>query len=187
MRSGSAGHSIKHLPCHPRQARARRATRPFRPTDGAWNRSAAGGVDSGEGRDRVTPGPRRSGRTGADVFRRPNSGTSGRVAHDVPDPSSHHLIDLRAVVKDYTTDAGPFRALDGIDLQVDRGEFISVVGRSGCGKSTLMNMITGIDRATAGVSRSPARIWRSCRKARPPNGGAGRSASSSSSSSSCPR
>ncbi len=85
------------------------------------------------------------------MFRRPNSGTSGRVAHDVPDPSSHHLIDLRAVVKDYTTDAGPFRALDGIDLQVDRGEFISVVGRSGCGKSTLMNMITGIDRATAGV------------------------------------
>ena len=85
------------------------------------------------------------------MFRRPNSGTSGRVAPDVPDPSSHHLIDLRAVVKDYTTDAGPFRALDGIDLQVDRGEFISVVGRSGCGKSTLMNMITGIDRATAGV------------------------------------
>jgi putative ABC transport system ATP-binding protein len=85
------------------------------------------------------------------VVRRPNSGTSGTVAHDVPDPASHHLIDLRAVVKDYTTDAGPFRALDTIDLQVDRGEFISVVGRSGCGKSTLMNMITGIDRATAGV------------------------------------
>jgi putative ABC transport system ATP-binding protein len=66
-------------------------------------------------------------------------------------PATGHLIDLRAVVKDYVTDAGPFRALDGVDLQVDRGEFISVVGRSGCGKSTLMNMITGIDRATAGT------------------------------------
>jgi putative ABC transport system ATP-binding protein len=84
------------------------------------------------------------------VFRRPNSGTSGPVAPDVPDPASHHLIDLRAVVKDYTTDAGPFRALDRVDLQVDAGEFISIVGRSGCGKSTLMNMITGIDRATSG-------------------------------------
>ena len=66
-------------------------------------------------------------------------------------PASRHLIDLRAVVKDYVTDAGPFRALQGVDLQVDHGEFISVIGRSGCGKSTLLNMITGIDRATEGT------------------------------------
>ena len=69
-------------------------------------------------------------------------------AADAPPP---HLIDLRGVVKDYVTDAGAFRALEGIDLQVDHGEFVAVVGRSGCGKSTLMNMITGIDRATDGT------------------------------------
>jgi len=63
---------------------------------------------------------------------------------------SRHLIDLRAVVKDYLTDAGPFRALSDVDLQVDSGEFLAVVGKSGSGKSTLMNMMTGIDRATAG-------------------------------------
>jgi len=61
-----------------------------------------------------------------------------------------HLIDLRAVDKDYVTDAGPFRALKSVSLQVDAGEFIAVVGRSGSGKSTLMNMITGIDRPTSG-------------------------------------
>jgi putative ABC transport system ATP-binding protein len=61
-----------------------------------------------------------------------------------------HLIDLRDVVKDYVTDAGPFRALAQVSLQVDSGEFIAVVGRSGSGKSTLMNMVTGIDRPTAG-------------------------------------
>jgi putative ABC transport system ATP-binding protein len=67
------------------------------------------------------------------------------------DLADGHLIDLRNVVKDYVTDAGPFRALKEVSLQVDAGEFIAVVGRSGCGKSTLMNMITGIDRATAGT------------------------------------
>jgi putative ABC transport system ATP-binding protein len=61
-----------------------------------------------------------------------------------------HLIDLQDVVKDYVTEAGPFRALKDVSLQVDSGEFIAVVGRSGSGKSTLMNMITGIDRPTAG-------------------------------------
>ena len=62
-----------------------------------------------------------------------------------------HLIDLRDVVKDYVTDAGPFRALKAVSLQVDAGEFIAVVGRSGSGKSTLINMITGIDRPTSGL------------------------------------
>ena len=62
-----------------------------------------------------------------------------------------HLIDLRDVVKDYVTDAGPFRALKSVSLEVDAGEFIAVVGRSGSGKSTLMNMITGIDRPTSGA------------------------------------
>lgn len=82
------------------------------------------------------------------MFRRRRDGSTADAAAGAPTP---HLIDLRGVVKDYLTDAGAFRALDAIDLQVDRGEFVAVVGRSGCGKSTLMNMITGIDRATGGT------------------------------------
>ncbi len=59
-------------------------------------------------------------------------------------------VELAAVRKVYTTGAGQFTALQGVNLQVDRGEFVAVVGKSGSGKSTLINMITGIDRPTAG-------------------------------------
>jgi putative ABC transport system ATP-binding protein len=61
-----------------------------------------------------------------------------------------HLIELRQVVKTYESAAGAFTALKGIDLTVSAGEFLAVVGKSGCGKSTLVNMITGIDRPSAG-------------------------------------
>mgnify|MGYP005847335331 CR=1 FL=1 len=63
---------------------------------------------------------------------------------------TRHLIELRDVSKVYETAAGYFTALKGINLQVDAGEFIAVVGKSGSGKSTLVNAITGIDRPTSG-------------------------------------
>jgi putative ABC transport system ATP-binding protein len=61
-----------------------------------------------------------------------------------------HLIDLRRVVKQYESIAGCVNALKGIDLAVDEGELVAVIGKSGSGKSTLINMITGIDRPTSG-------------------------------------
>jgi putative ABC transport system ATP-binding protein len=64
--------------------------------------------------------------------------------------SAETLITLRNVIKTYTTPAGSFKALRGIDLQIKRGEFMAVVGKSGSGKSTLLNMLTGIDRPTSG-------------------------------------
>ncbi|MBN1991922.1 MAG: cyclic nucleotide-binding domain-containing protein [Anaerolineae bacterium] len=64
--------------------------------------------------------------------------------------SNNALINLRQVVKTYETPAGSFTALKGIDLQVNAGEFVAVIGKSGSGKSTLINMITGIDRPTLG-------------------------------------
>jgi putative ABC transport system ATP-binding protein len=60
------------------------------------------------------------------------------------------LVSLQNVEKVFKTPAGPFKALKGIDLQVEAGEFVAVVGPSGSGKSTLINMITGIDRPTTG-------------------------------------
>jgi ABC-type lipoprotein export system ATPase subunit len=63
---------------------------------------------------------------------------------------NHSLIELRSVVKNYKTAVGDFPALKSVDLHIQAGEFVGVIGKSGSGKSTLLNMITGIDRPTSG-------------------------------------
>lgn len=70
---------------------------------------------------------------------------NGRYKH-----GNDHLIELRQVVKTYEGAAGKFIALQNVDLNVNPGEFVAVIGKSGSGKSTLINMITGIDRPTSG-------------------------------------
>jgi len=74
-----------------------------------------------------------------------NGASDGRYRH-----GNEHLIDMRQIVKTYQSAAGSFTALKSVDLQIDRGEFVAIIGKSGSGKSTLINMITGIDRPTAG-------------------------------------
>jgi len=64
---------------------------------------------------------------------------------------SSHLIELRNVSKTYSTAAGDFVALKGVNLKINAGEFIGIVGKSGAGKSTLLNMINGVDQLTSGV------------------------------------
>lgn len=60
------------------------------------------------------------------------------------------LVDIRDVVKDYEGPQGPIHALKRVNLRVGAGEFVGIRGPSGSGKSTLLNMITGVDRPTAG-------------------------------------
>src|SRR5512141_444036 len=60
------------------------------------------------------------------------------------------MIDMHGIVKIFKNAAGEFNALKGVDLTIERGEFVSIVGKSGSGKSTLLNMITGIDHPTQG-------------------------------------
>ena len=64
--------------------------------------------------------------------------------------TDHPMIDLRDVNKYYKTAVGDFHALDSVDLQINAGEFVSIIGKSGSGKTTLLNMITGIDIPSSG-------------------------------------
>ena len=60
------------------------------------------------------------------------------------------FVQIRNVTKNYHTPAGDFLALDKVDLKIEEGEFVSIVGKSGSGKSTLINIITGIDHPSTG-------------------------------------
>ena len=66
-------------------------------------------------------------------------------------PATSPLIELAGVEKTYRTGSVSYRALRGVDLAIERGDMVAIVGPSGSGKSTIMNMITGIDRPSAGT------------------------------------
>ncbi len=66
---------------------------------------------------------------------------------------SADAVTVTGVDKVFSTGKGEVRALDGIDLTVGAGEFVSLIGPSGCGKSTLLRLIADLDEPTAGEIR----------------------------------
>ncbi len=59
-------------------------------------------------------------------------------------------LNIDHVSIDFPTPKGPFRALDNVNLKIEKGEFVSIIGHSGCGKSTVMNIVGGLYKASEG-------------------------------------
>jgi putative ABC transport system ATP-binding protein len=64
--------------------------------------------------------------------------------------ASQRIIQLRSVVKTYTRGNQKVEVLHGLDLEVEQGEFVSIMGPSGSGKTTCLNLIAGLDTPTSG-------------------------------------
>jgi len=66
----------------------------------------------------------------------------------MPEP---FFIQTSNLIKTYKTPAGPLNVLRGLDLELEKGDFVALVGPSGGGKTTFLNMLTGVDKPTSGI------------------------------------
>jgi putative ABC transport system ATP-binding protein len=76
--------------------------------------------------------------------------TMSRESAGGPELHAGPAFQVRGLTKVYKTEAGAVKALDGVDIDIARGEILVLLGPSGSGKSTLLNILGGLDRATAG-------------------------------------
>jgi putative ABC transport system ATP-binding protein len=60
------------------------------------------------------------------------------------------ILESRQLAKTYETGGAKVLGLRGVDISIERGEFVAIMGPSGCGKSTLLNLLAGLDRPSAG-------------------------------------
>jgi len=63
---------------------------------------------------------------------------------------SNAYLNISEVTIDFPIENGFYRALENVNLGIDKGEFVSLIGHSGCGKSTVLNIVAGMHQATTG-------------------------------------
>ena len=81
----------------------------------------------------------------------PNAPTAPDSPHVTETPSPDHLLTLTDLTRQFVRRGTPFDAVSHVNLTVDAGEFIAIIGSSGSGKSTLMHLMGGVDRPTSGT------------------------------------
>ncbi|MCW5650193.1 MAG: nitrate ABC transporter ATP-binding protein [Ramlibacter sp.] len=102
--------------------------------------------------------------TAARLFGLRHAALTETIEADIPTPavprtesgltlngSDDRFVDFSRIIKVYPTPKGPQTVVDGFDLKIGKGEFISVIGHSGCGKSTVLSMMAGLTDITDGV------------------------------------
>jgi len=72
-------------------------------------------------------------------------------ARNAAAPNEARYVDFSRISKIYSTRNGPVKVVDGFDLKIRKGEFISIIGHSGCGKSTVLSMMAGLNDISEGV------------------------------------
>jgi nitrate/nitrite transport system ATP-binding protein len=64
--------------------------------------------------------------------------------------SSHSFLQIRGLQKSYSNDAGAKPVFHGVNFDIEKGEFVAIIGHSGCGKTTILNILAGLDHASSG-------------------------------------
>jgi nitrate/nitrite transport system ATP-binding protein len=72
------------------------------------------------------------------------------VARSTETPNANRYVEFSRVTKTYPTPKGPVKVVDGFDLKIAKGEFVSIIGHSGCGKSTVLSMVAGLADVSGG-------------------------------------
>ena len=81
----------------------------------------------------------------------PDPADATRVPDPTPDERLEKYLDFQGVTKIYPTPKGPLTVVDGFDLTMKKGEFVSIIGHSGCGKSTVLTMTAGLNEISGGT------------------------------------
>ena len=82
-----------------------------------------------------------------------NTSTRSAADRSGPDGPAEHAVRTEGLWKIYPQEPGPVEAVRGVDLAVDRGEFVAMAGPSGSGKTTVLNLLGGLTRPTRGKVR----------------------------------